>query len=319
MNEIYQKIADAFIEKLQKGTVPWQKPWAVAGIPNQNIITRKQYNGINAFSLGMNRDFTSPYWMTFKQAVNLGGTVKRGSKSSLIIFWKMMEMPDRHNPTELKTVPLLRYSNVFNAEQVKDLPEKLTHYELPHREHSPIISAASIVASSPSCPVVHSGSRACYSPVLDKIWMPKPELFKSDEAYYATLFHEMTHATGHESRLNRDLTGDKMSATYSKEELIAEMGSSFLANEAGIMNEDIFENSAAYLKGWISVIKEDPKILVQAGTQAQKAADLLLNRSHIQKMDIEPEANVISLKPNISVPDCSLPVKDTITRKGMKL
>ncbi len=277
--DIYQSITDRFLEQLKKGTVPWQQPWTSCV---QNIVSRKPYRGINAFTLGMT-DRTSPFWLTFKQALDLGGHVKKGEKSLPVIYYKLLEKQDAAGRPVVREdgrpdrIPFVRWANVFNLDQTEGIePPAITTTQ---SVGEPLEKAASIVENSRLCPIHNGGFAAIYSPKDDVIRLPAPTTFRSLEDYYQTLFHEMTHATGHSSRLNREGITQPVkfgSERYSKEELVAELGAAFLSNEAGILNQIQFDNSAAYLASWIEKLENDPRMIVSAASQAQKSADFVL-------------------------------------------
>jgi antirestriction protein ArdC len=187
-------------------------------------------------------------------------------------------------------VPFLRYYSVFNVGQCEDIPaDKIPVQNGSQRQHCPITAAESIVAAMPKQPEIkHGGGRACYSPSLDIVTMPKPENFTSGQDYYSVLFHELTHSTGHASRLNRKgISGEDGewsafgSTPYAREELVAEMGAAFLSGQAGIV-ERTLDNSAAYIQSWLARLKEDRRLIVQAAAAAQKAADFILNKQFSQ-------------------------------------
>lgn len=277
--DIYQSITDRFIEQLKRGTVPWQQPW-MSGV--QNIISRKPYRGINALVLGMS-DRTSPFWLTFKQALDLGGHVKKGEKSLPVIYYKILEKRDNTGNLKVREdgrperVPFIRWANVFNLDQTEGI--KAPKITAAQTASEPLENAEAIVNEANLCPVKHGGFAALYSPSEDVIRMPAPSTFRTQESYYQTLFHEMTHATGHQSRLDREGITEPVkfgSERYSREELIAELGSAFLANEAGILNNVQFENSAAYLDAWIKKLENDPRMIVSAASQAQRSTDFIL-------------------------------------------
>ena len=277
--DIYQDITDRFIEQLKKGTVPWQKPWISCV---QNVVSRKPYRGINAFTLGMT-DRTSPFWLTFKQALDLGGHVKKGEKSLPVIYYKILDKRDgAGNPIiredgRQARIPFVRWANVFNLDQTEGI--EAPRIEAVQGLVQPQEKAAAIVENARLCPIRHAGFAAVYSPKEDEIRLPVPTTFRSMEDYYQTLFHEMTHATGHERRLNREGITQPIkfgSERYSKEELIAELGAAFLSNEAGILNQVQFDNSAAYLASWIQKFENDPRMIVSAASHAQRSADYVL-------------------------------------------
>ena len=276
--DIYELITARFIEQLKNGTVPWQKPWM--GV--QNIVSKKTYRGINALILG-GSDFQSPYWLTFKQAHDLGGKVKKGEQATPVIYYKLFEKRDDQGNLVLGSngrptrIPFIRWSNAFNLDQTEGIaPPAQTVVQT---SLNPLEKAAKIVEEAKVCPIYHTGFAAVYSPGEDVIRMPAQKTFRTAESYYQTLFHEMTHSTGHASRLDREgvtLPIKFGSERYSKEELIAELGASFLSNEAGILNQVQFDNSAAYLGSWIEKFQNDPKMIFAASSQAQRSTDFIL-------------------------------------------
>lgn len=270
-NSIYEKITDQIIAKLESGTIPWQKPWAGGGRP-KNIVSKKQYRGINVFLLGCSR-FNSPYWMTYKQAQEKGGQVRKGEKGQTVIFWKFLEKKE-DGDEKSKSIPMLKTYTVFNLEQIDGITAQ--DENIKPLDFHPIRECEKIVHSYKEKPEIkHNEPRAYYQPSGDFVNMPKAELFKTEEEYYSTLFHELAHSTGHESRLDRNIGNSHFgSKDYSKEELVAEMSAAMLCGLAGIENTTI-DNSAAYIASWLKVLKSDKKILVQAGGQAQKACDMI--------------------------------------------
>ena len=203
--------------------MPWQKPWFAV----QNIVSRKPYRGINALLLG-STDYQSPFWISFKQALDLGGHVKKGEKSTPVIYYKILEKRDEAGNMIVREdgrparIPFVRWANVFNLDQTEGIqaPAITTSQSVtqPHEK------AAAIVENAKLCPIHHAGFAACYSPRDDVIRIPAPSTFHSQEDYYHTLYHEMTHASGHGSRLDREGVTQRArfgSERYSKEELIA--------------------------------------------------------------------------------------------------
>jgi antirestriction protein ArdC len=283
---VYEIITERILEKLEQGTVPWHKPWAAGGCP-QNLVSGKEYRGVNVWLLG-SQDFSSPYWLTFKQAKQLGGSVRKGERGTPCILWKWINRSDENTETgetETKQIPLIRYYNVFNAEQCDGISHARLEAQQDEPEpFNPIESAERIVASYPKPPSISEDGRgaAYYRPSTDSIHMPEQETFDSEAHYYATLFHEMTHSTGHESRLARTGVTNRIrygSHEYSQEELVAEMGAAFLAAEAGIDSEALVDNSASYVASWMERLRSDPKLVVLAGAQAQRAVDHILDRT----------------------------------------
>lgn len=281
---VYQIITDRILAKLEEGIIPWRKPWTSEAGEPQNLFSRREYRGINVFMLGMS-GFSSPFWMTYRQAQAYGANVRKGEKSTPVVFWKFLDTTDK-TTGEKKQIPLLRYYNVFNLEQVENMPEKhIPTVSSSPREFSPIEAAAKLVDSMPQRPTIRHGSTgAFYRPSEDFVSMPRPVEFNTPEEYYSTLFHELAHSTGHASRLDRpEVSGNNSgfgSHSYGREELLAEMTAAFLCATAGIENTTI-DNSAAYLQSWMKTIKADTKLLVIAASGAQKAADFILNRSAV--------------------------------------
>lgn len=278
---VYEIVTERIVALLEQGTIPWQKPWATNGedcLP-RNLVSKKAYRGVNVFLLHA-MSYSSPFWLTYKQAQELGGNVRKGEKSCPVVFWKWLDVDQGG---EVKRVPMLRYYSAFNIAQCDGIAEPVT--SAPTRESEPIQAAEQIVASMPKRPEIQQGGdRACYSPVLDRVLMPFQKAFRSDEEFYSVLLHELTHATGHESRLSRkgvagaDGEWSAFGSTpYAKEELVAEMGAAFLCGHAGIVERTI-NTSAAYIAGWLERLKNDNRLVVQAAAQAQKAADFILGK-----------------------------------------
>ena len=313
--DIYQTITDRFVEQLKKGTVPWQKPWF--GV--QNMVSRKQYRGINALLLG-SAEFQSPFWVSFKQALDLGGHIKKGEKSTPVIYYKLFDRHDEAGNAIIRgdghaaRVPFIRWANVFNLDQTEGItPPAITNGQ---RTGQSLDKAAEIVASAKLCPIHHTGFAALYSPQDDIIRMPPRSSFRSPEDYHLTLFHEMTHATGHSSRLDREgITQPAKfgSERYSKEELIAELGAAFLSNEAGTLTSLQFENSSAYLGSWIQKFQNDPRMIISAASQAQRSADFVLGIEHKEALnEVQIDSESISAS-SMSEPDLAI---SGISRQG---
>ena len=285
-SQIYQMITDRILELLENGVIPWRKPWkggASEELP-ANLVSKKTYRGINIFLLSA-MGFSSRYWLSYKQAQEKGGQVRKGEKGTPVIFWKTSEVDDKETGKK-KQIPVLRYYTVFNLDQVDGI-ERPSGDEIPETfDFNPIEEAEKIIGAMPKRPEIQHGQpRACYRPSTDTVNMPRQETFEQPEEYYSTLFHELTHATGHESRLGRRNSGEIRTfgdVEYSKEELIAEMGAAYLCGFAGIERATI-ENSAAYLAGWIKTLKGDSKLAVCAAANAQKAADFILGVKYSQE------------------------------------
>jgi len=306
-NNVYEMITNQIIENLEKGVVPWQKPWSTHSPYPLNLTSKHNYRGINVFILYLQNivnKYNSPYWLTFNQAKKISGYektgrywkwtkegddpkfgVKKGETGTRVVFWKFLEVDDPDTASGKKNIPLLRYYTVFNVDQC-NLPEKvLEKINIDKRTESEIgtIDTAEEICNNYEVDFNHSGDRAYYNKKNDRIQMPDKTRFATDEEYYMTRFHEMIHSTGSKERLDRDSIVDASyfgDENYSKEELIAEMGACFLAAESGINleNTTMFENSTSYLAGWMKKIKDDPKLLIQAAGKAQKAVDFILGK-----------------------------------------
>jgi len=274
-NNVYDMINSRIMDLLEKGTVPWRRGWNVTSSMPRSLSTKKEYRGVNVFLLA-SMQFAQPWFLTFNQIKERGGIIKQGEKACPIVFWKWI---DRTDPEDKNKVPLLRYYNVFNVEQTEGItyPELVTDTNA----FASIEAAENIIATMPNKPLIeHMGNRAYYNPRSDSVTLPIVTSFETAEEYYSTAFHELTHSTMHECRLARKVKdevhrfGDE---GYSKEELVAEMGASFLCGHAGIENNTI-ENSAAYIQGWLRALKNDKTLLVHAAAQAQRSTDYILNR-----------------------------------------
>jgi antirestriction protein ArdC len=276
MPSVYEIITEKIIKQLESGVAPWRQPWTCQS--PTNLITQKEYRGLNVFTLA-SQGFPSRFWLTFKQATQLGGGIRKGQKSSHVIFWKRgdeRETTMQDGAKETSRPLLLRYYSVFNLSQAEriDIPASLLQET---RTNDPIETCEQIVASMPNPPVFEQSDRAWYSPSNDAVGTPARDLFHSSEEYYATTFHELAHSTGHAKRLHRENFDNPVSfgsEPYSKEELVAEMTAAMLCGVAGIEQKTL-ENTAAYLKTWIARLKSDSCLLVSAASQAQKAADFI--------------------------------------------
>jgi len=283
--DIYQSVTDRIVALLEQGTVPWRKPWTVAGhegLP-KNLVTRKAYRGINVFILTA-QAYESPYWLTFNQARQLDGHVNKGERSSMVVFWNWVEKETGQTNTDgspvVEEIPFLRYYNVFNVSQCT-LPDGLVPNLPEQPKVEPIAACDCIVSGMSNPPAINhnGGNRACYRQATDSVHMPDRHRFFRQAEYYSTLFHELAHATGHSSRLDRKTLTEYDGfggQNYSREELVAEMGASFLCGMTGIETQTI-DNSASYVASWLQALKEDKRMVVTAAAQAQRAADYILN------------------------------------------
>jgi antirestriction protein ArdC len=275
MSTAYEIVTESIIKQLESGVAPWRKPWRTE--PPANFVSKKEYRGINIFLLA-SQGYGSRYWVTYRQAQTLGGSVKKGQHGSKVVFWKINEYGKENKETgetENRKSILLRYYTVFNLEQCEGIkspePVQVIH---------PLEQCESIVRSMPNRPSFEQDSRAFYRPSTDTVGMPARSAFDSAEKYYSTVFHELTHSTGHPSRIGREGIMEHNpfgSEDYSKEELVAEMGAAMLCGVAGVESRTL-DNSASYLQSWINRLRSDSRLIVSAASQAQKAADYILAR-----------------------------------------
>ncbi|WP_425395035.1 ArdC family protein [Aeoliella sp.] len=283
--DIYQEIQEKILEYLDKGVPPWRHPImgrGGAGFPT-SMTTGKRYRGINVFLLALTawmEGYGSSHWLTYKQAKECGGSVKKGEKGTGVIFWRWFEK-ENADTGDVDRLPVLRHYTVFNAEQCDGVTAPDQIPEEPLNDFTPIQRCEQILAGYRNPPTIeHRGKAACYLPREDKIRIAEPERFVTTEDYYATLWHECVHSTGAEKRLNREAESDIGghvfgSPEYGKEELVAEMGAAFLCAHAGISPPTI-ENAASYIDGWRKKINGDKKLVILAAAKGQAAADYIL-------------------------------------------
>lgn len=282
--KVAEIVTQRIIAALESGTASWRRPWVGGDCAPRNIDSPKTpYRGSNFFFLSM-MNHPSPYYLTFKQIVKKGGRIKEGEekKYTPIIFWSVFDKKDaKGNVLEDKGFSL-RFYNVWNLSQIDGIEAPKRDNDVEHT-FTPVDAAEAIVKGYEGAPqviTVKGGDRACYEPVIDTVMMPSAPQFACSDEYYSTLFHEFAHSTGHRSRLNRPEIQDYVgfgSHSYSKEELVAEMTAAFLCAESGIDNSTI-DNSAAYIASWLKALKNDPKMIIEAASKAQKAADHILGR-----------------------------------------
>lgn len=276
---VYELVTNRIIEQLENNIIPWEKPWSGTIDGAFNRISKKPYSILNQMLLKYDGEYAS-----FKQWKDLGGHIRKGEKSEIIVFWKMYPIKEKQDDgTEIiKTIPLLKYINVFHISQVdgvEPLKQKVTH------DIEPIDKAEKILNdywNRENITIEHvKGDKAFYSPMFDKIQLPLFEQFKQSEEYYSTAFHESVHSTMKTSRCNRqeDRKGKVVSfgsEEYSKEELVAEVGSAQLMNIVGIETTKSFRNSTAYIQSWLKVLRNDNKFIVSASSKAEKAVNYIL-------------------------------------------
>lgn len=278
MQNLYKEVTDRIVRELESGTAPWVKPWRNAKTSSfmpANLFTGRPYSGLNVLLLwceASEKGYPTHSWATFQQAKEVGANVRKGEKSSLVVFVKPMKDED-----EEKAWIVMRSFRVFNLAQLDNVPEKYVGepQEPPPVDAHPLLNVV---------PVIHGGNRACYFHSRDQIAMPHREQFVSEEEYYATLAHELIHASGHESRLNRQFGKRFGDRVYGMEELTAELGSAFLCARLGIPH---LSNSAAYLQSWITTLKEDIRAIFSVASAAQKGADWVWNAAYPERMAAE--------------------------------
>jgi len=263
MATVYEIINEKIIDALEKGVSPWEKPW----IAHKNLKSGNTYRGMNQWLLQLDQRST-PYWLTYKQAQELGGNVKKGEKGSMVIFYKSYKRkgdgedePDRR---------CLRYYKVFNLDQIEGIAAPIAHEENQ--------TAEEVIDGMKKAPTISfRGLQPCYIPSKDEIEMPDKSSFPEIDEYYSTMFHELVHSTGHKSRLDRGLVGNTFQSKdkYGFEELVAEMGAAYLCGVTGI---EVVKHNASYIKGWADIIRADKMMILKAAAAAQKAVDLILNK-----------------------------------------
>lgn len=273
---VYQMVTDRIIEEMQKGVIPWEKPWTGVRAGAFNRISKRPYSLLNQVLLKHTGEYA-----TFKQWSELGGKIKKGAKSEIIVFWKITEIEEENEDNEKvkKNIAILRYYNVFHISQV----EGVKPLESPFPEVEPIEEADRIINDYVAREHIDftecASNKAYYSPSMDCVVIPMKEQYKLINEYYSTTFHELIHSTGHKTRLDRLESGAVAAfgtEIYSKEELVAEIGSASIMNLLGIETTKTFRNSAAYIQSWIKVLKNDNKFIVSAASKAEKAVNFII-------------------------------------------
>ena len=274
---VYEVITEKIMADLKKGEIPWRKSWASLGAP-RSWNTSREYTGVNLWLLNPGAEYA-----TIKQISEAGGKVKKGSKAKIVVFMKRYEKKtkDVNGQETTENRFTLRYYHVFevgvDTEGIN--PKRQTAIHNP--DTNPIEAAEKLIAEYIGKPeIIHGGDKAAYNPTFDIVKMPKIESFCNTEEYYSTLFHEYIHSTGHQSRLNRSgITQIAAfgSQTYSQEELIAEFGSAYLCEMAGI-SQPVIKNQTAYIQGWLKSFKDNAMIAVRAASAAQKATNFIIGK-----------------------------------------
>jgi len=275
----YEELTNTIIAKLEDGVLPWRRPWdprkCSAGASPMNPFTGRPYRGVNALALALAmspRAFGGdPRWMSYRQAAARGWQVRKGEKGAIVFFYKKLEI--RSDDEDRRTIPLLRAYVVFHASQLDGIPE-LGEPEAPKPVAERIADADLIVKAS-GVRVEIGGERAYYAPSTDHVQIPPDEAFHSPEQRAATLFHELSHASGHVSRLNRVLSGRFGSVSYAKEELRADLASFFVGNTLALPCD--VPNHASYIASWVDVLKNDKREIFRAAADANRIAEWILS------------------------------------------
>ena len=273
--DVYEVITNRIILALENGVTPWKVSWNAAHGAPRNYRSQHVYQGINAILLGM-LPYEQPYYLTFNQARELGGCVRRGEKGMPVVFYKTSKKEDAQGKE--KKVAILQYSTVFNIAQVDGVDWKLP--VLPGRKHTPQQAAEQVVANYANGPrILYAGSNPHYRTSTDTVTVPEARNFHTAEDFYLTLFHELAHSTGHSKRLDRAQLVEMAafgSENYAKEELVAELGAAFLGNIAGLDVAASTASSASYIASWLEALRNDKRLIISAASQAQKAANHIL-------------------------------------------
>jgi antirestriction protein ArdC len=294
---IYQTMTDRIMSQLAAGVVPWRKTWT-AGLP-KSLTTRKEYRGVNILVLGF-AEFTSRYWVTYRQALQLGGHVRKGERATPVIYWKWRTAEDLKrlevNTGRQNLAPCYPFTSaVFNLDQVEGVARPQD--DVPAQPNGRFESAEQLINAMPNKPeIVHGATREpVYYPDMDRVALPHIGQFENADEYYAALFHELAHSTGHVKRLNRgeEAQGDRLER-YSFEELVAEFAAAFLCACVGINNPDKVGRQADYIDGWSKIFQKDTRIIVRAASAAQRAADYIRGIVAAESEEATPPAGAVA-------------------------
>lgn len=331
MNKMREDIIQNFVDCLKKDTIPWHKSWSSVGHP-RNAVSEKSYQGLNFFWLEFVQSingYEDPRWCTFKQATDAGWKIKKGSKGVHVEFWSLYDTEIRKKVSyaDAKVIgngmtdeefkerfkPISNTYTVFNAEQIEGIPayvEKI--YQLNTKE---LLLRKDTLIKNMEVGFEEGGDRAYYTEVLDRITLPEVNRFESEYDYMATLLHEAAHATGHTSRLNRDMEGVFGSPKYAREELRAEIASAFTAQILGIdySQNDYMENHEAYVKNWIGVLQNDPNELFTAIKDAEKISDYLIEKGEFNKQ-LSMTNDDMHVKKNVKNKPELTPIQENLKR-----
>ena len=282
--KIHEIVTERIIAEMEKGNLPWKRPWSMVSGGAISHVTGKSYSLLNQWLLSQEGEY-----LTYNQARGEGGNVIKGSKSELIVFFKPYKVSgtDTDGKKVDKTIPLLRYYNVFHIGQCEGIKPKYASVVLP-KEFDPIEEAERVAceySDREGIPIIHAQQNgAFYSPLYDRITLPLKNQFSDSAEYYSTLFHELAHSSGHQSRLNRfsvDSVWQESKDDYSKEELVAEITAATILATIGIETSSSFKNSAAYIQSWISALRNDKSLIISAAGKAEKAVVLIMHQDQV--------------------------------------
>lgn len=286
--DLYQRVTDQIVAALEQGVRPWRKPWSAAAATGRIVLPLRgngvPYRGINILMLwgaATDNGYQCPTWLTYKQAAELGGQVRKGEKGSLVVYASTMthrETDDQTGEENERNIPFLKGYTVFNTEQIDGLSESYLTAPLPRPTSVERNTRAEAFATATGAVIQHGGDRAFYHPGTDAVQMPPIEAFRDATSYYGVLAHELTHWTGHVSRLDRQFGKRFADKAYAFEELVAELGSAFLSADLDLTPEPRPDH-AEYLSHWLGILKADKRAIFTAASQAQRAADHLHGRA----------------------------------------
>jgi len=271
-NTVYQDVTNSIIEQLEKGAIPWVKPWRADSSADKNLLSQKPYQGINRLILGLSgmvNKYDVPVWASYKQWESIGGNVRKGEKGTRIVFFSKVDKENKQTGDK-ESYSVLKAYWVFNASQIDGID--IVPAAVEPKPFSPIDGAESRIIKTGAA-LSHGGDAAFYAPSVDRIQLPNKGTFNSEANYYATAFHELVHWTGAKHRLDRNLDKGRFgNPAYAFEELVAEMGAAFLCQDYGIQGE---LRHAGYIQSWLKALRDDSKAVFKAAALAQKAADYL--------------------------------------------
>jgi antirestriction protein ArdC len=269
---IYVAVTTTIIEQLEKGAIPWVKPWRADSSADKNLLSQKPYQGINRLILGLSgmvNSYSVPVWASYKQWESIGGNVRKGEKGTRIVFFSKVDKENKQTGDK-ESYSVLKAYWVFNASQIDGID--IVPAETVEKPFTPIEYAETRIVKTGAA-LSHGGDAAFYAPSVDRIQLPNKGTFNSEANYYATAFHELVHWTGAKHRLDRNLEKGRFgNPAYAFEELVAEMGAAFLCQDYGIQGE---LRHAGYIQSWLKALRDDSKAVFKAAALAQKAADYL--------------------------------------------